>query len=41
MSSARVNRMMSAVRSMLTFCEDDDDYEKEERNGGFGSTGVK
>ena len=27
MSSARVNRMMSAVRSMLTFCEDDDDYD--------------
>lgn len=27
MSSARVNRMMSSVRSMLTFCEDDDDYE--------------
>lgn len=27
MSSARVNRMMSSTRSMLTFCEDDDDYE--------------
>lgn len=27
MSASRVNRMMSAVRSMLTFCEDDDDYE--------------
>ena len=27
MSSSRVNRIMSAVRSMLTFCEDDDDYD--------------
>lgn len=30
MSSARVNRIMSAVRSMLTFCEDDDDYDYEQ-----------
>lgn len=27
MSNARVNRLKSAVNSMLTFCEDDDDYE--------------
>lgn len=27
MSAARVNRMMSATRSMLAFCEDDDDYD--------------
>lgn len=30
MSSARVNRLMSATRSMLTFCEDDDDYDYEQ-----------
>lgn len=30
MSSSRVNRMMSSVRSMLTFCEDDDDYDYEQ-----------
>ena len=30
MSSARVNRMMSSARSMLTFCEDDDDYDYEQ-----------
>lgn len=29
MSAARVNRLKSAVNSMLTFCEDDDDYEYE------------
>lgn len=29
MSSSRVNRLMSACRSMLTFCEDDDDYDYE------------
>ena len=27
MSNARVNRLMSACRSMLTYCEDDDEYE--------------
>ena len=27
MSSARANRMMSCLRSILTFCENDDDYE--------------
>jgi site-specific recombinase XerD len=27
MSNARVNRLMSSVRSMLTYVEDDDDYE--------------
>lgn len=27
MSPARVNRLKSAVNSMLTFCEDDDDYD--------------
>lgn len=27
MSASRVNRLMSAIRSMLTFCEDDDDYD--------------
>lgn len=27
LSSARVNRLHSAVNSLLTFCEDDDDYE--------------
>lgn len=27
MSNARVNRLMSACRSMLTFCEDDEDYD--------------
>lgn len=27
MSNARVNRIMSAVRSLLTYAEDDDDYE--------------
>jgi integrase/recombinase XerD len=32
MSNARVNRLMSAVRSMLTFAEDDDDYEEIEMN---------
>lgn len=32
MSNARVNRLMSAVRSMLTFAEDDDDYEEIEIN---------
>lgn len=26
-SNARCNRLMSAVRSLLTYCEDDDDYE--------------
>jgi integrase len=26
-SNARVNRLMSAMRSMLNYCEDDDDYE--------------
>lgn len=30
MSSSRVNRLMSATRSMLTFCEDDDDYDYEQ-----------
>lgn len=30
MSSSRVNRLMSAIRSMLTFCEDDDDYDYEQ-----------
>ena len=29
LSSARVNRMKSALNSMLTFCEDDDEYEYE------------
>lgn len=29
LSSNRVNRMKSAINSMLTFCEDDDDYEYE------------
>jgi len=29
MSSSRVNRMKSAINSMLTFCEEDDDYEYE------------
>lgn len=29
MSNARVNRMMSSVRSLLTYCEDDDEYEYE------------
>lgn len=32
MSNARCNRMMSAVRSMLDFCENDDDYEGYESN---------
>lgn len=27
LSSARVNRLHSAVNSLLTFCEDDDDYD--------------
>lgn len=27
MSNARVNRLMSSCRSMLTFCEDDEDYD--------------
>lgn len=29
MSAARVNRLKSAVNSMLTFCEEDDDYDYE------------
>ncbi len=29
LSTGRVNRMKSAVNSMLTFCEDDDDYDYE------------
>jgi len=29
LSTSRVNRMKSAVNSMLTFCEEDDDYEYE------------
>lgn len=29
LSSARVNRMKSAINSMLTFCEEDDDYDYE------------
>lgn len=32
MSNARINRLMSAVRSMLTFAEDDDDYDDIEMN---------
>jgi site-specific recombinase XerD len=28
-SNARANRVMSAVRSLLTYCEDDDDYDYE------------
>ena len=27
MSNARVNRLMSATRSLLSYCEDDEDYE--------------
>lgn len=29
MSAARTNRLKSAINSLLTFCEDDDDYEYE------------
>ena len=29
MSPARTNRLKSAVNSMLTFCEEDDDYDYE------------
>jgi len=32
LSNARVNRIMSAIRSMLNFCEDDDDYEEYNNN---------
>lgn len=31
-SNARVNRMMSAIRSMLTYCEDSDEWEEYEFN---------
>ena len=29
MSAARTNRLKSAINSLLTFCEDDDDYDYE------------
>lgn len=29
MSNARINRLMSSVRSLLTYCEDDDEYDYE------------